>query len=167
MDNEPFDRWYASYLGQDEKEVAALLHDQLSVHFLLAASMLESICFAGKLSADKIHPYAQGADALTILDTPGTTNAAEYFHSHYRNEANYRDLMHEEKSAEFKKVIDTDYTSLTKADVVFLLLFVVYRFRHNVFNGGDGVRTWMQHHFEIELCTLVMQALISAANHKA
>ncbi len=167
MDNIPFDRWYASYLGQDEKEVAVLLQDRLSVYFLLAASILESTCFAGKLSADRIHPYAQSADALTILETPGTTNAAEFFHNHYRNEANYRELMHEEKSAEFKKLIDTDYKSLTKADVVFLLLFVAYRFRHNMFNGGDGVRTWLQRHFEIELCTLVMQALISAANHKA
>ena len=156
MDNIPFDRWYASYLGQDEKEVAVLLQDRLSVYFLLAASILESTCFAGKLSADRIHPYAQSA-----------TNAAEYFHNHYRNEANYRELMHEEKSAEFKKLIDTDYKSLTKADVVFLLLFVAYRFRHNMFNGEDGVRTWLQRHFEIELCTLVMQALISAANHKA
>ena len=167
MDNEPFDRWYASYLGRDEKQVAALLQDKLSVYFLLAASILESTCFAGQMSADKIHPYAQSADALTILDTPGTTNAAEFFHTHYRNGDNYRHLMHKEKSAEFKKLIDTDYKDLTKADLVFLLLFVIYRFRHNMFNGEQGVRTWLKLHFEIELCTLVMQALISAANHKA
>lgn len=163
MDIEPFDRWFASYFDQDAQQVARLLRDRLSVDFLLAWFMLESRCFKGNLTAEKLQTYAHTAAALDILNTPGITNATEFFHNHYQNEDNYRDLLRHDKSESFKKVIDTPHAKLGKADLVFMLLFVVYRFRHNIFNGDNGVQTWLQFHFEIEMCTLVMQALISTA----
>jgi hypothetical protein len=167
MDIEPFNRWFASYLGQSEKEVDRLLQDRLSTNFLLAWSMLESECFAGDMSVDKLLPYAGSTAALGILKIHGIPNAAEFLHSHYRHEANYRDLLRHDKSEAFRKVIDTDYAALKKPDVVFMLLFVVYRFRHNIFDGEKGVRTWLKFHFEIELCTGVMQALLTMAGKNA
>jgi hypothetical protein len=167
MDVEPFNRWFASYFGQDEKEVDLLLQDRLSTNFLLAWSMLESKCFAGQMTTDKLLPYANSTAALDILKIHGIRNATEFLHTHYRNEANYRDLLRRDKSDAFRKVIDTDYKDLKKPELVFMLLFVVYRFRHNIFDGDKGVRTWLKFHFEIELCTGVMQALLTMAGKNA
>lgn len=42
-----------------------------------------------------------------------------------------------------------------------LILFVVYRFRNNIFHGNKGVNSWIQYTEQIRHCVQVMKVLIS------
>lgn len=163
MTPESFDRWFASYLGETEIEVARLLNDKTAVRFLIAWSTFESKCCEGFMKAEKINGYANCASTLSAMDAEGVPSIAEYFHARYQDKDLYRRLNQKQRSDALKRVVDTPFGDLAKADIAFMLLFVVYRFRNNIFHGNKGVYSWLQYREQIGHCITVMQALITAS----
>lgn len=160
---EPFERWFASYLGASEIDIARLLNDKTAMRFLIAWSILESKCFEGFMKVEKIRSYSNDALALAAVSSAEIKNIAKYFHVRYQDKNLYRNLMYTQKSTELEKILATSFAALAEPDIAFLLLFVVYRFRNNIFHGNKGVESWLQYHEQIGHCVVAMQALVSKA----
>ena len=64
-------------------------------------------------------------------------------------------------------LIKKSFTELSTADKLFFLVFVVYRYRNNIFHGNKGVQSWLQYRDQIRRCTQVMQALVTHAERSA
>lgn len=161
MIHEPFDRWFASCLGESEIEVARLLNDKTAVRFLIVWSILESKCLGGFMKVQEIRGYANRTTVLAAAKAVEIRAIAKYFHARYQDKKLCHNLLHKQKSAELAKIITAPFAALTDPDIAFLLLFVVYRFRNNIFHGNKGVQSWLQYREQIGHCIAVMQALIS------
>jgi len=84
-----------------------------------------------------------------------------YFHSRYQNKKRYKNLIHKRNSKEFEGIISTQFDILSDYQLIFMLLFVVYRFRNNIFHGNKGVESWLKYKEQIDFCRRIMQSIIS------
>ena len=69
--------------------------------------------------------------------------------------------MHEQISEKLKGILATKFDALSDYQRIFMLLFVVFRFRCNIFHGNKGVESWLKYKEQIRFCIEVMQSLIS------
>ena len=156
-----FDQWLADYLEQDQHKVEHLLSDKTVTRFLIAWSLLESRYFEG-FGYDKI--LSEFATKVTEDDAFQDKDFLElerYFHGRYQNKCCYKNLMHKQSSEKLKGILSTKFDTLSDYQRIFMLLFVVYRFRCNIFHGNKGVGSWLKYKEQIGFCLRVMQSLIS------
>ena len=69
--------------------------------------------------------------------------------------------MHEQSSPKLAGVLSKAASAATKVERAFLTVFVVYRYRNNIFHGNKGVDSWLGYREQIDLCTEVMQSFIA------
>lgn len=170
MPVDPFDQWFANYLGRDVLQVERLLSDKTATRFLIAWSLFETSCFGGFAKVEKFDAFA-----TDLVDTKGfklgeLTDDASYFHDRYKNEELYGNLMWDQKSPQLNSILFKDFESLSADEIMFFVIFVVYRYRNNIFHGNKGVASWLKFQDQIKLCIEVMQTLITfkvEALHKA
>lgn len=162
-----FEKWFANLLGQSEIDVECLLRDRSAIRFLMAWSMFESRCFAGNVKADSIHKFAERITAKEGFSSELLGASLRHFHERYQDKSRYRALMHKSENERLSTLIAKPIESLKSGEGVFLVTFVVYRFRNNIFHGNKGVQSWLQYEEQIRLCTEVMQQLISHAEATA
>ena len=80
----------------------------------------------------------------------------QYFYERYQNDELYKNLIHDDNYDDIKNILKTDKSNITNKDKLFLLLYVVYRYRNNIFHGNKGVRSWIKYIVQIEKCVKVM-----------
>ncbi|MHC4147428.1 MAG: hypothetical protein ACYSUD_21985 [Planctomycetota bacterium] len=160
MDKE-FLRWLAEYLKSDEKEVTKLLENELARYFLIVWSICEAKCFDGYAKPGKLHKFAK-ENAKTI-EAKRINNNAEYFHKRYQDKEKYSNLIHDRKNASFKKILEKEYLDVAIEENIFLLAFVAYRYRNNIFHGNKGISSWLKFEKQIEKCIDVLQVFIDAS----
>lgn len=170
MPVDPFDQWLAKYLGQDTHQVELLLRDKTAIRFLIAWSIFETICFGGFAKDKDIEDVAKGLVGTKGFQPSELMVAASHFHERYQDKKLFRNLMHKQKSSKLDLIRQKDFESLSADEIVFFVIFVVYRFRNNIFHGNKGVASWLKFKPQIKLCIEVMQTLITfkvEALHKA
>jgi len=69
--------------------------------------------------------------------------------------------MWKQKSPKLKAILSKDFEVLSADEIAFFTIFVVYRYRNNIFHGNKGVASWLKFQDQIKLCIKVMQTLIS------
>jgi hypothetical protein len=159
--SQTFEKWLASYLKQEESEIGVLLKSELATRFLMVWSMFESKCFGGFMKVKDINNYAKQVTGENNFDIKYFSNALVHFHKRYQNKKLYKNLMHEQKSEEMDKILKKDLSSLSQDESIFFLLFVVYRYRNNIFHGNKGVNSWLKFEKQIEYCIEVMQFFLN------
>lgn len=170
MPVDPFDQWFANYLGQDALQVERLLRDKTATRFLIAWSLFETSCFGGFAKVEKLEIFAKDLTDAKWFQPSVLTDAANHFHERYQDKKLYRNLMHKQKSPCIDLIRQKDFESLSADEVVFFVIFVVYRYRNNIFHGNKGVQSWLKFKHQIKLCIKIMQTLITfvvEALHKA
>jgi hypothetical protein len=155
-----FEKWFASYLGQEESEIRVLLNNEVATRFLIVWSMFESKCFSGFMQVTKINNYAEQVIGRNEFDIKKFSNALEHFHERYQDKKLYKNLMHEQKSEEMDNILKKDISLLSQKESIFFLLFVVYRYRNNIFHGNKGVDSWLKFEKQITHCVEVMQLFL-------
>lgn len=160
-----FETWFAKLLGQPESEVHRLLDDERATRFLITWAMFESRCFGTSANEAEIYRLSrritsEGFDAGLLED------ALAHFHTRYQDKSRLRHLMHGLRGERLARTLASSAAKLSPADRTFLVLFVVFRFRNNMFHGNKGVATWLQYGQQIGLCTDAMQAVISHVERK-
>lgn len=155
-----FEAWYANLLGQRDFEVRRLLKDPAAIRFLIAWSMFEGRCFDDSANEKQIANLAERI-VREGFDPEHLSDALIHFHARYQDKTRLRALLHKRKSERLAKVLSLPIAELSPTDRPFLVLFVVFRFRNNIFHGSKGVESWLQYGEEIRLCTDAMQAVIS------
>lgn len=170
MPVDPFDQWVANYLGQDAREVTRLLGDKTAIRFLIAWSLFETSCFGGFAKVEDFDDFARDLVSTKGYQPSELMVAANHFHERYQDKKLYRNLMHKQKSPCIALIRQKDVGSLSADEIVFFVIFVVYRYRNNIFHGNKGVQSWLKFKHQIKLCINVMQTLITFvvdALHKA
>jgi len=162
-----FARWLANMLNEDEPDVDCILTDETALHFLIAWTLFESKCFGGFLSAKDLPPFATRI-ANQSFDPCLLSDALSHFHQRYQDRSTLKNLLHEDKTPrylvqQFEMCLQTPLDSLQRVDQIFLVAFVVYRYRNNMFHGNKGVTSWLQFRPQIRLCTDAMKAFVSHA----
>ncbi len=157
-----FEQWLATLLAQPETEVRRIVQDPTALHFLITWSLFESKCFAGFVTKIGIEPFAKRLNDERF-DSDLIAPHAAHFHARYQDPDRYRNLMHGQTSNKLDTVIRSPKDQMVAEDLIFLVAFVVYRFRNNMFHGNKRVQSWLGYREQIGLCTDAMQIFISHA----
>ena len=156
-----FDKWFANYLQQNQHQVDRLLRDKTATRFLIAWSLFESRCFEGFVKVEKLSTFATNITKNDAFRKEDFLEPGRHFHSRYQNKGRYKNLMHKQSSKELDDILSKQFNNLGNGQLIFMLLFVVYRFRNNIFHGNKGVESWLKYKEQISLCLRVMQSLLS------
>jgi len=156
-----FDNWFAAYLGQQPFQVQRLLRNGMATRFLIAWSLFESKCFEGFVKIDRLSIFAKKVSEEKSFARGEFEEAGRHFHDRYQNRDRLRHLLHGQKVNGLTEILGKQFEDLADDELLFMLLVVVYRFRNNIFHGNKGVDTWLQYRTQIEMCTNIMQYLIS------
>ncbi len=162
-----FSRWLANMLKEREIEVQRLLKDEAALQFLIAWSLFESKCFSGFLKARKIREISDGISKNTF-PSEAIVRPLTHFHARYQDEGKLKNLLHDDKTppavvSEFRRCLKLSLPQMQLQDRVFTLVFVIYRYRNNMFHGNKGVGSWLQFGEQIRLCTYAMQEFVAHA----
>ncbi len=160
-----FSKWLAGLLRQSEVEVQRLLRDEAALHFLMTWSLFESKCFAGFLKAKCLNSFADRI-LKEGLNYQSLEASARHFHQRFQAKRSLANLLHDDKTpahvaTQFKTCLATSFADLTNRDIVFLVTFVIYRYRNNIFHGNKGIASWLKYGEQIRLCINAMQVFIS------
>ena len=164
----PFTKWLSVLLHERELDVQRLMSEPTALQFLIAWSLYESKCFKGFLQAKNLRTEV---DAFTETGFPSDRIAAQlsHFHERYRGSKGAKaleNLVHGKSTPEavandFKRCLSLPPAALSVNDQVFVVAFVVYRYRNNMFHGNKGVESWLRFKPQIELCITAMQSFIT------
>jgi hypothetical protein len=162
-----FASWLGELLGQPEHATRRLLNDKSALHFLLAWTLFESKCFNGYVQEKEIQKYANLVADESELQFHELTHIAEYFHHRYQNKKLLRNLLHQKQSAPLQALLEKPMPSLAKSEIVYLVVFVLYRFRNNMFHGNKGIESWLHFKEQIDRCTKAMQVCVASKESRA
>ena len=155
-----FEKWFASYLKQDESEIRVLLNNKIAIRFLIIWSIFEAKYFNGFMQVNKIKNCSNAIIGKSCFNITKYSNALEHFHKRYQDKRIYKNLMHGQKSKELDNILHKDIRSLSSNESIYFLLFVIYRYRNNIFHGNKGVSSWLRYEEQIEHCIKVMQLFL-------
>lgn len=155
-----FERWFADYLQQDVNQIEKLLTDRTAVSFLIAWSILESKCFKGFANIQELKEISTQI-SKTKNDNEELIDLAKYFHTRYQDKQLYKNLTYNSKPSVVELILGKAFSDLNSYDRIFLLLFVVYRFRNNIFHGNKGVESWLAFREQISYCVCVIQIIVT------
>lgn len=157
-----FNKWLAGLLGQNTGEIDRLMRNTSALNFLIAWSLFEAKCFGGYVRVNAIRDYAEELVSEGFR-RESINQAVSVFHERYQDPIRYRNLIHRNDWAEFRRLTDDDLRCLSDAEALFYVTFVIYRYRNNMFHGNKGIASWLDYREQIELCTSVMQLFVTHA----
>ena len=159
-----FPSWLGTLFGHSEIKVQRLLKNKLALHFLVAWSLFESKCFGGFAKAEKIKTYAN--DTHSSIDLQALNESTEHFHKRYQCPTLFRNLMHQQQNQHLENVLQQSFSDVSGENRLYVLVFVIYRYRNNIFHGNKGVRSWLQYQEQIQHCIRAMQVMVSHAEFR-
>lgn len=160
-----FHSWLAAIFKQSEVEVRHLMNDRTALQFLMAWSLFEAKCFSGFVKAAQIAAYAKRVSPSICQQS--ISDAIAHFHARYQDKCRFKHLMYKQEDARLSRLIGLRLAELTDEDRVFFLVFVIYRFRNNIFHGNKGVDSWLRYRDQIQHCIGAMQVFVSYAEQVA
>lgn len=155
-----FEAWYADLLGEREIEVRRLMNDRGAVRFLIAWSLFESRCFKDSANEREIRDLSSRI-VREGFDDARLSEPMKHFHERYQDKSRLRHLLNKRLGEYLTELLGRPLGDLASSERVFVVLFVVFRFRNNIFHGTKGVQSWLQYGEQIRLCTEAMQAVIT------
>lgn len=149
-------------------EIQDMLNNQIAVSYLLIWPIFERRHFGGFMKQEKIQTAADILkddydNALKL----GLDPIAKRFFTRYniydnRNNPCYRELQPEPRyrSQKFKLICSKRFfVNLNTSDKIYLLLYVIYRYRNNIFHGYKSIEKWSQYTDQIQDCLTGMMLL--------
>ena len=151
----------AKILNTTRNNIEQIIKEEKATTYLWVWSIFEQKIFDGFMTKEKIKDKAlyfeKSYDALCI------ENIVEKFYERYQDKQKLRNLLHNDKKTDLKKILDNNYKDLSKNDKLYLLFFVAYRYRNNIFHGNKGVLSWINYTKQIDACIKFMINIINEA----
>jgi hypothetical protein len=157
-----FEQWLGTLLDQPEAEVRRIVRSKTALRFLIAWSMFESKCFGGVVTQKGLEPFAKHLNDERF-DSSLIAKHTAHCHGRYQDPDRYRNLMHRQASKKLHALVRLPLNAIAPEDSIFLVTFVIYRFRNNMFHGNKKVQSWLAYREQIGLCVDAMQIFISHA----
>ncbi|MEX8506652.1 hypothetical protein [Leptothrix ochracea] len=160
-----FAQWLACLLKQREDDVQRLLDDKVALYFLMTWTLFESKCFSGFMQASAINKFSERIVRNEKFDVAPLVPSARCFHERYQDSERLTHLLHDRarRPADLMQCLSTPFEELAPEKVVYFVVFVVFRYRNNMFHGNKRIQSWLRFSEQIALCTMAMQAFISHA----
>lgn len=161
--------------GPDEiaSHVRDMLSNERATAFLLVWPIMEQKLFGGAVTnvddkPNSILAFSQNNQSL--FARLNMDDSAQYFHHRYKRSITfYRKLYakpnKQRGNSTFDQILVKNYSgenSLTDQEKLYLLLFVTYRYRNNIFHGNKEVNVWKNYVDQMNRCIDFMIALINA-----
>jgi len=73
-------------------------------------------------------------------------------------------LIHQQKNFKIDTIRKSKISSLNNTEKFEFLIYIVYRYRNNIFHGNKGVTSWTKYEEQIDKCVQVMTFLIDEYN---
>lgn len=131
------------------------------MHFLVAWSLFESKCIKANANEKTIQVFATQAAISLQSKHPTLEIIGDHFYIRYQNKKMLSNLLYGREGGKLKEILTKPKKLLTDLDIIFLVAFVIFRFRNNIFHGNKGVNSWLQFEEQIKFCTSAMQIFIS------
>lgn len=151
--------WLAKTLDIEIGLVSETVQNQVATVFLLIWPILETKIFNGNMSPKKVKSVANIVQAEIKEDD--FDDMARHFYERYQDKYKYRRLYVTESRRwdEIDKILKEPFEAITKEEKIFLLIYVVYRYRNNIFHGTKTIREWHIFETEIDICIRFMVLL--------
>lgn len=162
--NKSIYKWLGNYLKVEgknigEHDVEEMLKSELATSYLIVWPILEQKLCNGFFKPCKISNYAE--KYISKYEQMDIDDAVKHFYERYQDKDFYRHLKHGDKHTEnYDKILASDFSSISDEDKINFILYVVYRYRNNIFHGNKKILSWAQYSTEINLCLEVMMKLI-------
>lgn len=156
-----FPSWLSSCLGNSEVEIRRLLKDESALYFLIAWSLFESKCFQGFVKAEEIENFAERVSPT--INLRALQESVKHFYERYQNPELLKNLMHNKNNPRLLELLTKPFNNICNKEIIYFLVFVIYRYRNNIFHGNKGVQSWLNYQEQIKHCTRAMQVMISHA----
>ena len=150
-------KWLANHYEINEDEVKSFFSNENVTGFLIIWTIFEQKLFDGFLRYNDLKSYSN-ENTQKWNDKLETEFC--YFHERYQDDDIYRMLVHEENRTEILKILTAKNNKVVINDKLLFLIYVVYRYRNNIFHGNKGVESWLNYTTQIEKCVNVMIQLL-------
>jgi hypothetical protein len=146
----------ARHFGVSESYISQQDYDMVA-EFLIIWGLFEQTAFSGFLKYDELEAFSRrNSDRIGC----NMDHCSRHFHDRYQDRDKYSNLRHGEDRPCIRDILDKPYSVLTSEDKLLLCMYVLYRFRNNIFHGNKGFVSWTQYDEEIRCCKMVMSFVI-------
>lgn len=159
-ENLEFNTWYAKFIEQKEVDVSALFTSKTATNFLMTWSIFETVHFGSFAKVADIQSVGSVIANKPYVDFSSIDTAFKYFHNRYKDQSLKTNLLHKQKIKRFEAILSKNEVQATKYEKVEFLIYVVYRYRNNIFHGNKGVGSWLAFDKQITKCVNLMQAML-------
>ena len=149
--------WLAKHFAITPEQVERDIRYKDVSGFLIIWTIFEQKAFKGFIDYSKISSFAK---INCSVITGEIVNISESFFDRYQNHASYNNLRHRENRAEINNILKKKKTDLTNEEKMKLALYVLYRYRNNIFHGNKGARSWNIYVTQINQCVKIMTFVI-------
>jgi hypothetical protein len=151
-----------SYFKEDREQIDILIKTDYALSFLLIWSIFESKCFDAFLTINDL----DNEDIKNDKEFNEFSNDAAYFHNLYQsNKTRWKNLKYKEENyKDLDNLLKGNYEDLLKGDKIKFGLFVIYRYRNNIFHGNKKILSWINYKEEIKRCIKMMIAYMRGNN---
>ena len=59
----------------------------------------------------------------------------------------------------FYQILKKEFEKISAEEKIYFLVYIVYRYRNNMFHGTKGLESWIRYKSEIERCIDIMMKL--------
>lgn len=158
-------RWLASYFETTPKSIEDMLKNENATTYLLIWPVFEQMLFGGFMKKGDIQPVAQ--KYAPYYQELGVDVYVQHFHNRYQDHTRFRHLKHSDNYPCVDKMLAQNITDLTDEEKLTLVIYVVYRYRNNIFHGNKGIESWSCYTTQIEMCLNFMMSILDCAEkHK-
>lgn len=149
--------WLAKTLEIDGWLVSETVKNQMATVFLLIWPILETKVFNNDMSHRQITDISNLVkDELSDIELD---MVSRHFYDRYQDKNKYRKLVAGRDWTKIERVLDKPYNRIYKDEKIALMIFVVYRYRNNIFHGIKSIKEWKNFSEEIQLCIRFMVML--------
>jgi hypothetical protein len=153
--------WFSGYFQQEPEQIETLFENELARYFLFTWSIFESKCFNGFVRLQDLDSFLQSVEPfITENQLQHLECFFQYFHNRYQDKRFLKNLCHGRVDGRIQMIVDEDFNSVNKMDRLYFALYVIYRYRNNIFHGNKGVLSWLGFSKQIAMCISAMQLFI-------
>ncbi len=150
--------WLCKHYDTTRDQITYLMKNELATSFFLIWPTFEQICFKGFMRKSDIANFVSQIEGY--VDFELIDDVVKHSYNRYQDARLFNNLKHNDNYATSEAVLGKSYDTLTENEKLEFLMYVIYRYRNNIFHGNKGIQSWVSYSNEIKICIKTMTQLI-------
>lgn len=146
--------WLSKMLKIDPWLVSETVENQMATVFLLIWPILETKIFNSDMKYGQMIKVANQVSSK--ISYKSIDDIFLHFHERFQDEDKYRNLTNKHDWDRIEQILRESPDDVSKKRRITFLIYVVYRYRNNIFHGKKSLREWDRFSKEIQLCIKFM-----------